>query len=159
MRCEGLFCVVSFAVRKQIRHSNWWICFLFNLFSKVIKWHKFRSPNAKFQLLFFRFTDLLPVCDSQNICLVLTGHWDWHYKSISAFPLTGPGLFWAIKDLPRCLAGVCRGSGPEDIQVTKTKFAWFLQFKFLWTWQDSNLPVFGECFHKNILWPMFWEII
>lgn len=43
------------------------------------------------------------------------------------FYLTGPGLFWAVKDLPRCLAGVCRSSSPEDIQVIKTKICMTLR--------------------------------
>lgn len=74
--------------------------------------------------------------------------------------LTGPGLFWAVKDFPRCLASVCRSSGPEDVQVTKTKFAWFVgEFKFLWTWQDCYIYLFGKCFHKNILWLIFWKTI
>lgn len=81
--------------------------------------------------------------------------WCWQGIEIditNAFLLfyhTGPGLFWAVKDLPRCLAGVCRSSSPEDLQVIKTKFAWLSEFKFLWTWQDLNLPVFGECFIKT----------
>lgn len=132
------------------------VFYLPSFLGMTTKLQKFRSLNSVFYLFFFRFTDLLLVCNSQNIRLVWAEHCDWPFQMhFLLCNLTGPGLFWAVKDLPRCLAGVCRSSGPEDIQVIKTKCAWLLEeFKFLWTSQDCYIYLYLE----NIFIKTFYNL-